>query len=218
MVNPARPRHRARHARGVSFSGAARGDGVVLPRAGRRRLVRIRGRDARVLFPRGVRLGRLVRLGSSSSSEDAEEEPILKYRRLGGCVPELLSSDLATCACAAEGVVALGTESGRVHVLDADGVEIAVSPCTPAPSTTSASTRAPSSSPAAPRTAPSPSTACASTSASSASTPPRSVPSPSTPTSPRGARDDRARMRRRRARARRANRRGTTRRSHPARG
>ena len=68
MVNSARPRHCARHARGVSFSGAARGDGVVLPRARRRRLVRIRGRDARVLFPRGVllvlfsgvRLGRLV--------------------------------------------------------------------------------------------------------------------------------------------------------------
>ena len=61
---------------------------------------------------------------SSSSSEDAEEEPILKYRRLGGSAPELLSSDLATCACAAEGLIALGTKSGRVHILDADGVEI----------------------------------------------------------------------------------------------
>ena len=155
---------------------------------------------------------------SSSSSEDAEEEPILKYRRLGGCVPELLSSDLATCACAAEGLVALGTKSGRVHVLDADGVEIRrFAPHAGPVNDVSLDARAEFVA------------SCAEDGTVAVHglrvderilrehpAPVRTV--ALDPTSRRARATIRARMRRRRARAQRANRRGTTRRSHPARG
>ena len=40
--------------------------------------------------------------GSSGSSDDDddESEPMLKYQRLGGAVPSILSDDVASCACA----------------------------------------------------------------------------------------------------------------------
>ena len=37
--------------------------------------------------------------GTESVSED-DDEPMLKYQRLGGAVPAILSDDVASCACA----------------------------------------------------------------------------------------------------------------------
>ena len=48
----------------------------------------------------------------------------MKYQRLGASVPELLSSDVASCMCASDKLLALGTKSGRVHILDFNGNEI----------------------------------------------------------------------------------------------
>ncbi len=54
----------------------------------------------------------------------AEYEPQLKYSALGGDVPELLSSTSVTCLCLSDKILALGTEGGRVHVLDYEGNEV----------------------------------------------------------------------------------------------
>lgn len=48
----------------------------------------------------------------------------MKYQRLGASVPELLSSDVASCMCASDKLLALGTKGGRVHILDFNGNEI----------------------------------------------------------------------------------------------
>jgi WD40 repeat protein len=58
-----------------------------------------------------------------ASSED-EEEPRLKYQRLGGSLPEILSTDNASCLYPHEKFLVLGTHLGMVHVLDANGFEI----------------------------------------------------------------------------------------------
>ncbi|KAL2623253.1 hypothetical protein R1flu_003458 [Riccia fluitans] len=66
--------------------------------------------------------------------EDAEEEeedtssdegePRLKYQRMGGSVPSLLSGDSASCLTVAERMIALGTHEGTVYLLDYQGNEV----------------------------------------------------------------------------------------------
>lgn len=55
--------------------------------------------------------------------EEEEEEPRLKYQRLGSSVTEVLSQDAASCFCASDKLLALGTHDGTVHVLDYAGNE-----------------------------------------------------------------------------------------------
>jgi hypothetical protein len=56
--------------------------------------------------------------------DDAEEEPRLKYQRLGCDVAELLGNNAATCLCVSDKILALGTHNGTVHVLDYIGNEV----------------------------------------------------------------------------------------------
>lgn len=53
-----------------------------------------------------------------------EEEPRLKYQRMGGSVPSLLASDAASCLAVAERMIALGTHAGTVHILDFLGNQV----------------------------------------------------------------------------------------------
>ena len=55
---------------------------------------------------------------------DTEEEPRLKYQRLGCDVAELLGNNAATCLCVSDKILALGTHNGTVHVLDYIGNEV----------------------------------------------------------------------------------------------
>lgn len=59
-----------------------------------------------------------------AEAEDVEEEPRLKYERLGSSVAELLAKDAASCLCVSDKVLALGTHNGGVHVLDYSGNEV----------------------------------------------------------------------------------------------
>jgi vacuolar protein sorting-associated protein 41 len=56
--------------------------------------------------------------------EDAEEEPRLKYQRLGGSVPVILSTDAAAAIAVADRMVALGTHNGTLHILDFQGNQV----------------------------------------------------------------------------------------------
>ncbi|KAL0370134.1 UNVERIFIED_CONTAM: Vacuolar protein sorting-associated protein 41 [Sesamum angustifolium] len=58
------------------------------------------------------------------NSEEEEDEPRLKYQRMGGSVPTLLQSDAASCVAIAERMIALGTHSGSVHILDFLGNQV----------------------------------------------------------------------------------------------
>lgn len=60
----------------------------------------------------------------SNAEGDMEEEPRLKYQRLGSDVAELLGRNAATCLCVSDKILALGTHSGTVHVLDYNGNEV----------------------------------------------------------------------------------------------
>ncbi|CAL9161672.1 vacuolar protein sorting-associated protein 41 homolog isoform X2 [Musa acuminata AAA Group] len=53
--------------------------------------------------------------------DDAEDEPRLKYQRLVGSVPSLLSNDAAASIAVAERMIALGAHDGTVHILDFQG-------------------------------------------------------------------------------------------------
>lgn len=69
-------------------------------------------------------------LGDDDSRDDDDEdegeegEPRLKYQRLGGSVPSLLSSDAAACLTVGERIIALGTHDGTVHLLDFQGNQV----------------------------------------------------------------------------------------------
>ncbi|CAM8892626.1 unnamed protein product [Rhodiola kirilowii] len=53
-----------------------------------------------------------------------EDEPRLKYQRLGGSIPSLLTNDAASCVAVAERMIALGTHDGIVHILDFLGNQV----------------------------------------------------------------------------------------------
>lgn len=55
---------------------------------------------------------------------EGEEEPRLKYQRLGASVTDLFSTTAATCLCVSDKILALGTLEGSVHVLDVSGNEV----------------------------------------------------------------------------------------------
>lgn len=64
-----------------------------------------------------------------AEAEAEEEEPRLKYQRMGGSVPTLLQSeggDAASCIAVAERMIALGTHSGSVHILDFLGNQVSL--------------------------------------------------------------------------------------------
>ncbi len=66
----------------------------------------------------------LSRDDEDGDDEGEDEEPRLKYQRLGGSVPSLLSSDAASCLTVAERIIALGTHDGTVHLLDFQGNQV----------------------------------------------------------------------------------------------
>lgn len=59
-------------------------------------------------------------------NEEEEEEPRLKYHRLGADVSEILSGNAASCLCVSDKLVALGVHDGTVHVLDVSGNEVSI--------------------------------------------------------------------------------------------
>ncbi|KAG6629735.1 vacuolar protein sorting-associated protein 41 homolog isoform X2 [Carya illinoinensis] len=62
--------------------------------------------------------------GGDDVEEEVEEEPRLKYQRMGGSIPVLLMNDAASCIAVAERMIALGTHGGTVHILDFLGNQI----------------------------------------------------------------------------------------------
>lgn len=58
------------------------------------------------------------------SEEEEEDEPKLKYQRMGGSLSSLLSTDAATCIAVSERMIALGTLSGSLHLLDFLGNQV----------------------------------------------------------------------------------------------
>ena len=58
-----------------------------------------------------------------------DQQPQLKYQRLEADVTDICGSDTATFLCVTTKVLALGTVSGSVHILDVAGNEVSL--CTP---------------------------------------------------------------------------------------
>lgn len=59
--------------------------------------------------------------------EEEEEEPRLKYQRLGPTgsdVAEILASDVASCFCVSELLLAIGMHSGSVYLLSCAGDKV----------------------------------------------------------------------------------------------
>ena len=54
--------------------------------------------------------------------EDAQ--PQLKYQRLGADVTHICAREEASCLCVTSKVLALGTASGSLHILDVSGDEV----------------------------------------------------------------------------------------------
>ena len=52
---------------------------------------------------------------------DSDEEPILKYQRLGASVSQILMNDAASCIGVHEAFIALGTFDGALYILDFQG-------------------------------------------------------------------------------------------------
>ncbi len=56
--------------------------------------------------------------------ESEEIEPQLKYEQLGADVRDILAKERVSCMAVSEKIVALGTDQGRVHVLDYSGNQV----------------------------------------------------------------------------------------------
>ena len=68
-------------------------------------------------------------LGSAGTSgnpqaSSVEPEPRLKYQGFDGDLPTLLRSQEATRLCVSDKILALGTATGSVHLLDYSGNEV----------------------------------------------------------------------------------------------
>jgi hypothetical protein len=61
---------------------------------------------------------------AAPADEEADEEPKLKYVRLGASVFDILQKDAATCMAVHDKFLALGTNWGVVYILDVNGNEI----------------------------------------------------------------------------------------------
>lgn len=53
-----------------------------------------------------------------------EPEPLLSYAAFGSDVPGILGRDAATCLRVSDKLLALGTRSGAVHLLDYEGNKV----------------------------------------------------------------------------------------------
>jgi hypothetical protein len=53
-----------------------------------------------------------------------EDEPRLKYQRMAGSMPSLLSNDAASCITVADRMIALGTHDGTLHIVDYQGNQV----------------------------------------------------------------------------------------------
>ncbi|CAA7391119.1 unnamed protein product [Spirodela intermedia] len=62
--------------------------------------------------------------GDQVGADDHDEEPRLKYQRMEGSVPSLLSTDAASSISISERMIALGTHGGVVHILDFQGNQV----------------------------------------------------------------------------------------------
>ncbi|KAI0053795.1 vacuolar assembling protein VPS41 [Auriscalpium vulgare] len=56
--------------------------------------------------------------------DDEDDEPALKYERIGGSLPDLFKKDSASALAISNKLMALGTHSGIVHVLDLSGARV----------------------------------------------------------------------------------------------
>lgn len=61
-----------------------------------------------------------------SSEETAEEEPRLKYQRLGCDLTDVLAAGAATCLAVSDKILALATTAGSIHLLDYEGNQVRV--------------------------------------------------------------------------------------------
>ena len=61
---------------------------------------------------------------STERSTEPENEPRLSYQTFDADVPTILHRDVATCLCVSEKLLALGTRSGGVYVLDYEGNKV----------------------------------------------------------------------------------------------
>lgn len=59
-----------------------------------------------------------------AQEQRADQEPQLKYERLGGDVGSILEHDKASCLKASEKILALGSQQGVIHILDYSGNEV----------------------------------------------------------------------------------------------
>lgn len=65
------------------------------------------------------------RSDSAAAHQDINEhEPRLTYDLFGGDVAAILSRDSATCLCVSSKLLALGTQSGAVYLLDYEGNKV----------------------------------------------------------------------------------------------
>lgn len=62
--------------------------------------------------------------GEEGEGDEPEEEPRLKYQRLGGSVPAILSTDAAAAIAVTDRAVLLGTHDGTLHILDFQGNQV----------------------------------------------------------------------------------------------
>ncbi|KAG8947639.1 Vacuolar protein sorting-associated protein 41 [Tulasnella sp. 424] len=58
---------------------------------------------------------------SVEDDEEEDEEPVLKYEKMGGIVNEILEKDTASAIAVSSKLVALGTHNGVTHVMDFAG-------------------------------------------------------------------------------------------------
>lgn len=62
--------------------------------------------------------------GSHGGEETPEDEPRLKYQRLGSSCAELLAGTAASCLRVEDKMLALGTQCGSVYLLDFNGNQV----------------------------------------------------------------------------------------------
>lgn len=60
----------------------------------------------------------------AQQSTEPESEPRLSYESFVGDVPTILHKDVATCLCVSDKLLALGTRSGGVYLLDYEGNKV----------------------------------------------------------------------------------------------
>jgi WD40 repeat protein len=76
--------------------------------------------------PNGVPSGDALHSIESNGADlsMAENEPRLSYAAFGADVPAIVAADSVTRLCVSDKVLALGTESGQVHILDLEGNKV----------------------------------------------------------------------------------------------